>query len=280
MAEEQGAAAAAGADPVALGAAMARASSPAVDAELVSYLHDQRHHLHEQLNQIHLDVWEKKLGVLLRLATLLVGLVFAGALGLMVWDAAHSRGLIISPFSVPPSFKDRGLDGEVIASQVIDKLNHMTKSESSRSVQSYANNWGENIKVEIPETGVSIGELRDFLKDWLGHDIRITGEIYRTADGIAVTARTGGDEGATFTGKESDLDALLQQAAEHVYEVTQPYRYANYLDRNYNPVGLQDRLARAAAIYHRLIADDDPFERAWAWNGLGTLASAIIKTTG
>src|ERR1700749_3774933 len=156
MAEEQGAAAEAGADPIALGAAMGRASSPAVDAELVSYLHDQRHHLHEQLNQIHLDVWEKKLGVLLRLATLLVGLVFAGALGLMVWDAAHSRGLIIPPFSVPPSLKERGLDGQVIASQVIDKLNHMTKSESSRSVQSYANNWGENIKVEIPETGVSI----------------------------------------------------------------------------------------------------------------------------
>jgi len=277
MAEEQGAAAEAGADPVALGAAMARASSPAVDAELVSYLHDQRHHLHEQLNQIHLDVWEKKLGVLLRLATLAVGLVFAGGLGMMVWDAAHSRGLIITPFSVPPSLKERGLDGEVIASQVIDKLNHMTKSESSRSVQSYANNWGENIKVEIPETGVSIGELRDFLKDWLGHDIRISGEVYKTEGGIAVTARTSGEEGATFTGKEADLDTLLQQAAEHVYEVTQPYRYANYLDRNYNPVGLQDRLARAAAIYQRLIAGDDPFERAWAWNGLGTLAFRYHK---
>ena len=256
------------ADPVAISLALGGASRAKADA----YLDDQRHHLHEQLNQIHLDVWEKKLGVLLRLATLIVGLVFAGALGLMVWDAAHSRGLIITPFSVPPSLKERGLDGQVIASQVIDKLNHMTKSESSRSVQSYANNWGENIKVEIPETGVSIGELRNFLRDWLGHDIHISGEVYRTADGIAVTARTGGEEGATFTGKEGDLDALLQKAAEHVYEMTQPYRYANYLDRNYDPKGAGQRVAHATAIYHRLIAGDDLLEQAWAWNGLATLA--------
>jgi tetratricopeptide (TPR) repeat protein len=255
-------------DPVGTSLALGGASRAKADA----YLDDQRHHLHEQLNQIHLDVWEKKLGVLLRLATLVVGLVFAGGLGMMVWDAAHSKGLIITPFSVPPSLKERGLDGQVIASQVIDRLNHMTKSESSRSVQSYANNWGEDIKVEIPETGVSIGELRDFLKDWLGHDIRISGEVYKTADGIAVTARTSGEEGATFTGKEGDLDSLLQQAAEHVYEVTQPYRYANYLDRNYSPAGAAQRVAKATQIYRKLIAGDDPVERAWAWNGLGTLA--------
>ena len=58
-------------------------------------------------------------------------------------------------------------------------------------------------------------------------------------------------------------------------EVTQPYRYANYLDRNYDPNGLADRIARATAIYRKLIAGDDPLERAWAWNGLGTIAFRI-----
>ena len=205
------------------------------------------------------------------LATAVVGMAVAAGLGLMVWDAAHSKGLIIEPFSVPPDMAERGLTGEVVAGQMIDKLTTMTKSESSRAAQSYANNWGNNIKVEIPETGISIGELRNFLRDWLGHDIHITGEIYRTADGIAVTARTSGEEGATFTGKESDLDALVQKAAEHVYEVTQPYRYANYLDRNYDPKGLAQRIAKATEIYRKLIAGDDRKEQAWAWNGLATL---------
>jgi tetratricopeptide (TPR) repeat protein len=254
-------------DPAAVSLALTGASRPEADA----YLRDHRHHLHEQLNQIHLDVWEKKLGVLLRLATLCVGFAVAAGFGYLVWDAAHSKGLIIEPFSVPADLTQRGLSGEVIAGQMIDKLTAMTKSESSRAVQSYANNWGNNIKVEIPETGVSIGELRSFLREWLGHDIHMSGEIYRTATGIAVTSRASGEEGATFIGPESDLDALVQKAAEHVYEVTQPYRYANYLDRNYDPKGVAQRVAKATQIYRRLIAGDDPKEQAWAWNGLATI---------
>src|SRR5580698_7320999 len=85
-------------DPAGVALALTGASRAEADA----YLRDQRHHMHEQMNQLHLDIWEKKLGVLLRLATLVVGLGFALALGMMVWDAAHSRGLLIEPFSVPP----------------------------------------------------------------------------------------------------------------------------------------------------------------------------------
>jgi tetratricopeptide (TPR) repeat protein len=251
------------------------ALSGASRAKADAFLEDQRRHLHEQARhlreQLGLKLWELRMGVFLRLATLIVGLAVATGAGLMVWDAAHSKSLLIEPFSVPPDMAQRGLTGEVIATQMLDKLATMTATESSRAVQSYANNWGNNIKVEIPETGVSIGELERYLRGWLGHDIRISGEVYRTAEGIAVTARTGGDAGATYTGKESDLDALMKKAAEHVYEITQPYRFANYLDRNHDPNGAAQRVARATAIYRKLIAGDDPVERAWAWNGLGTI---------
>ena len=267
MAEDLPATAQEGIDPVATSMALSGASRAKADA----FLDDQRHHMHEQLKEIGLRLWELRLGVLLRLATLAVGLVLAAGVGLLVWDAAHSKGLIIEPFSVPPDMANRGVTGQVVAAQLLDRLAVLGTSEFSRSTQSYANNWGDNIKVEIPETGVSIGELRSFLREWLGHDIRISGEVYKTATGITVTARAGSD-GATFTGTQDDLDALIQKSAEHVFEATQPYRYANYLDRNYNPVGLQDRIIRATAIYHRLIAGPDPFERAWAWNGLGTIA--------
>ncbi len=82
------------ADPVALGMAMSRASSR-VDEELTGYLHDQRHHLHEQLKQLHLDIWEKFLGVFLRLATAVVGVAAAGAVAWLIWDASRSNGLLI-----------------------------------------------------------------------------------------------------------------------------------------------------------------------------------------
>ena len=259
-------------DAVAMGAAIARAGA-GVDAELNAYLRDQRQHMHEQLKQIHLDIWEKWLGVLLRVATLIVGLAAGAGAGMMVWDAAHSKGLIIEPFSVPPDLAARGLTGEVVAGQMLDQLIVMQDATiSGRSPQSYANNWGDNLKVEIPETGVSIGELQTFLKSWLGHDTHISGQVWRNQSGIAVTARTSGEAGATFAGAESDLPALIQQAAEHVYGVTQPYRYANYIV--YRSVVPNDaQRAQADAIYRKLVEGPSSRERAWAWNGLGTLAA-------
>ena len=259
-------------------------NDPSLRAAAAAFLHNQntlvdlqKHHLHVQLLPA---LWEKWLGVLLRVATACVGLGVAGMLCFLVWDAAHSWGLILEPFSVPADMAGRGLNGQVVASQVIDKLTSMMARESSRAAMSYASNTGDTIKVEIPETGISIGELRNFLREWLGHDTRISGEVFRTASGITVTARvSGGDAGASFTGSEADLDSLLQKAAEHVYEVTQPYRYANYLDRAYSAPDILDRAARATVIYRRLIAGNDPVERAWAWNGLGTIASAIHHDT-
>src|SRR4051812_30279131 len=86
----------------------------------------QKHHL---LKQFRMSQWEKRLGVFLRLATAVVGVAVATALSATVWDAAHSKGLIIEPFAVPPEMIDRGLSSEVIAGQVLDKLTQMTKTE-------------------------------------------------------------------------------------------------------------------------------------------------------
>ena len=106
------------ADPAALSLALSGASREEADA----FLRDQRHHIHEQLRQIHLDIFEKWLGVLLRLATLAVGVAAARLVGAAVWDAAHDDGLVIEAFSVPPDLAARGLTGEVIASQLLANL--------------------------------------------------------------------------------------------------------------------------------------------------------------
>ncbi len=249
------------ADPVAISLALSGASRAKADA----YLDDQRHHLHEQLKQIHLDIFEKWLGVALRLATLCVGLAAATGIGLMVWDAVQANGLLIEPFSVPPDMAAQGLTGQVVASQMLDQLSGIdSRTRSVRPPRSFANNWGKDIKVEIPETGVSIGEFRRFLREWLGNDIHITGEVWHTGDGIAISARTGGERGQAFSGPQSDLDTLVQKAAEHVYAQTQPYRYASYI-RN------QLRTAEARAAYLRLTESSSALERGWAWQGIATL---------
>ena len=81
--------------------AMSLALAGASRAEADAFLRDQRHCLAEQIKHLDLGIWEKRIGIALRLATLCVGLAVAGALGKMVWDAAQSKGLIMESFSVP-----------------------------------------------------------------------------------------------------------------------------------------------------------------------------------
>ncbi len=231
----------AGADPAAVALALGSASREKADAfldkqgtladeqrELVA---DQRHHLHVQLKQLYLGIWEKRLGVLLRIATAFTGLAIAAGLAFMVRDASQSSGFLIEPFSVPPDLAAKGLTGEVVAAKLLDHLSEMRNQTNALSrAQSYTNDRNQAaIKLEIPETGVSLNELDHFLREKLGHDIRITGEIIRTASGVSLTARVGPEGGESVTGLEADFDRLVQKSAEGVYRLTQGYRYGMYL---------------------------------------------------
>lgn len=184
------------------------------------------------------------------------------ALGTAMWSAANDSGLVVESFSVPPDLAGRGLTGEVVAAKLLDKLSSLqSQTVSSRAPTSYANNWGSDIKLQIPDTGVSIGEFNRSLHAWLGHQTRITGEVYRTPAGLAVTARAGNATSPTFTGSDADLDKLIRQAAESVYRATQPYRYAVFLAN----VG---RNKEAEAAYLDLIANGSAKDRAWAHIGI------------
>ncbi len=200
------------------------------------------------------------------LAIAIIALVALIVIASSVWMATHDGGLVIDAFNVPTDMAARGLTGQVVAAQLQDKLSAMqNQTSSARPAASYSNNWGDDIKVEIPDTGVSIGETYRYLAKWLGHQTHITGEVFRTDTGIAVTARTG-DDAVTVTGDANQLDGLLQQAAEAVYERTQPYRFASFL-RQRGP----SQFRRAIAIYQQLAVDGAPMDRLWAHVGLSAL---------
>jgi len=206
------------------------------------------------------------------IAVAFIVLAIAVLIGNAIWNAAHDRGLVIEAFQVPPDLASRGLTGEVVASQLLDRLTAMQNAtNSARPPQSYANNWGNDIKVQIPDTGVSIGEFNRYLQGWLGHETLIGGEVFRSANGVTVTARVSGNDSVSFSGPVASLDALLQRAAEHIYEQTQPYRYASYFMGDIvSAAGAQSNEARQ--VFTRLTVNPDPEERAWAWLGLSAIA--------
>ena len=259
-------------DPAAVALAFAGASREKADAFLddqCSLIADQRHHLLEQFKHLRLITLERRLGAALLMATAVIGIAIASGFGFMIWKASQANGLVIESFSVPPDIAGRGLSGQVVAGQFLDKLTDMhSKTRSSRGGKSYTSNWGESLKVEIPETGISVGEAYRFLVELLGHETHVTGVVYRTATGIAVTARTGSGVGEPFIGAEGDLDNLLQKSAEYIYGQTQPLRYAALLRQ-------QGKLNQSREILNKLVRSGSPVERAYAYNSLFIIQNTV-----
>jgi hypothetical protein len=150
---------------------------------------------------------------------------------------------------------NNGLTGQVVATQIQDRLAWMqANSDTIRASNSYRSSWGDDIKVQIPNTGVSIGEFYRYLAAWLGHETHITGEIVKTDRGLLLSVREGSNAAAVFSG--TDLATLVFKASEEIYKHTQPYRYTVFLgDMNRydeettaarDPVAARGRHARCA----------------------------------
>ncbi len=268
----------------AVGVAMHEASyDPGVAADVREFLREQTIVLRLQAEDLRredkLRHWSLrvhhisdvlKLSFELALASIFTVMMLGVAL--TVWSAAQEDGVVIEAFSVPPDMAAQGLTGQGVAAKLQDKLSAMqAATDSSRPATSYSNNWDGDIRVEIPDTGVSIGEFYRYLVSHLGHQTHITGEVYHIGNTIAVTARSGSDAGATVTGAEADFDSLTQQAAEQIYVRTQPYRHAIYLVETQSGHGGREA---GRAIFEELVANGSREDRIWGHVGLAYLVDS------
>lgn len=259
--------------PAAISIALDRTSAAgatAVDVEAAAFLRDQRRlinlqaeHLHEQrelqLGHLRVRRWKDRLSLSLQALAVTAGAVIAIGFATLAWQAHEDHGLLIDAFSVPPDLMADGLSGSVVAQRFLDKLNELqTATESDRPAATFQNNWGDDIKVEIPETGLKLGEVEKLLRDRFGSVSHVTGDVYKTSTGIAVTARLGDTPPRTFAGPRADLDLLLQQAAESVYRFNQPYRFSDYLEQH-------GRVEEGVAVISDLATNGPPNERGWAY---------------
>jgi len=195
------------------------------------------------------------------------GILLLVTAGFFVWDASRAQGVVIEAFAVPPDMAERGLTGPVLATQMLDRLTTMqSQTDSLRAASTYANDWGGDIAVEIPNTGVSIGEVRRYLREWLGDQTRLSGEVVRLTDGrIALTTRVGANPPTRSEGAEAELATLVQRGAEAIFGETQPYRYGVWL-------GKQGRAEEAVKTFEALTRSSDINDRLWASNGLASNA--------
>ena len=198
----------------------------------------------------------------------------------MAWSASRDHDLVVDAFSVPPDMAARGQTGLVVASQLLDQFGRL-QAQTQPTAQTedvYRLNVGENVRIEIPQTGISLGELDRYLRGWLGHEVHVGGEITHSPDGLVLTIRYAGRESVQVNGNEADFNGLMNKGAEGLYSIAQPLRFSDYLVT-------QGRLAQSLIILKRLAVTGSPMERAgaltsWAegvdFDGRGREALSII----
>jgi tetratricopeptide (TPR) repeat protein len=263
-----------GADAVAVAVALdAARHDPALSRATREYLDRQRHLVDLQIK--HFDEEHRlaiaatrrrglidRLRIGLQLLVAFIGAAVVIGLIAMVWSAINDRGVVIDAFSVPADLADRGYTGEAIAKRILDRLAELNRLSSTvRAANSYANSLGGTVKLEIPETGVSIGELSRMLHEWLGSTTHVGGEITRAGENVSVRIRVGEQYAVESTGPEADLETLVEDAATKIYARTQPYRYGYWLFRNSDNSG-------AASVFRALAVSGPRSERVWAFHGL------------
>jgi len=271
-----------GADARVEPASIALALSGASREEADAFLRRQRRLTDLQIEDIErenrLRHWTLRFGsvsavmkVAFEIALAVVVLAIASLIAFAIGTAAQDDGIVIEAFNVPQEMTAKGLSGQVIATQVQDRIAFIqSHADTLRAAGTFRNNWGNDIKVQIPDTGVSVGDAYRFLPGWLGHETHITGEVWHDAKGIALSARAGNEPARVFRGPESGLDSLITKVSENVYRQTQPYRYAVFLFQ-------QGRAAESISQTRQLALSGPAEDRGWARSRMPSCRQASFK---
>jgi len=229
-------------DAAATAAALDEArGDPALRPDLQAFFAAQRtlieaqtHHLGVQLRHLGLKIVGERLRVLLQLLTAVGVAGLLVVVGFIVFDAMDDHGLVIESFATAPALTARGLTGEVLADQMLGRIAAIRRLANANSitVSDDVRSGGGNaaVKLEIPETGLSLDQVQRFLHQALGHARRVTGAVRDDGQGhAAVEVQVSGGDPVTVEGASGDLDALMQQTAEKAFGVFDPVNYVLYL---------------------------------------------------
>jgi tetratricopeptide (TPR) repeat protein len=246
--------------------------------------HEARlHYLRGQAREV--DI--RRFGLRLRIGFQLFVALVATAIGIgaavMIRDAVTSRRVVIDPFDIAPNVPPQVPSGKIVAGGLLDELTGLQDATRSKVQRlDLSNAWASQVKLEVPETGVSLGELSRLLRGRFGHDVHIEGDLIETpAGGLALTVRGNGVPPRTVSGSATELEKLTKQAAEYVYSKSQPVRWAYYLQ---NAARAEEAIAFCRAALGSASKEDRPYLlNVWAnsidsTGGSPREALALVRT--
>jgi tetratricopeptide (TPR) repeat protein len=152
-----------------------------------------------------------------------------------IWlrSVLQARGIRVEPFSVSQNFAKKELSGEGVAELLVAKLNEAYAKVNSRHyVQSLNDDIADEIKIEIPETGTTFGDLNRYMRDLLGHETHIIGVVYESGEDltidVVVGTKTCQAARPSASGEKPDLDVMMEELSKCILAETQPYLGAIY----------------------------------------------------
>ncbi len=243
-----------------------------IQAEHLKDEHAARlHYLRGQAREVDLRRFGLRLRVGFQLFVALLAMAIGIGLVVMVRDAVTSRQVVVEPIRIPSTLAARGIDGAIVASGLLDELGRLQDvTRSSAAARGLTGAWTGDIKLDVPETGVSLGDISRLLRNRFGHDVRIEGDLVESpAGGLSLTVRGNGVPPKTFDGTTAELGKLTIAAAEYVYSKSQPGRWASYLNTH-------GRYEESIAFVRSAVASADPADRA----ALLTRWAVAVENTG
>ncbi len=200
-----------------------------------------------------------RIGLHAVIALVAIGIAIGAAV--MIHDAVGSRSVVIDAFDIAPNVAAQVPSGKIVAAGLLDVLTRIqAATRSGAEHRSLSSAWTNDIAIDVPETGISIGQLERTMKARFGHDQHIDGDLAQSeGGGLALTVRGTGILPKTFIGEARHLDKLLTQAGEYAYGQSQPGLFAAYLANN-------DRNDEAIRFSQTAYARADSSERPYVLN--------------
>jgi tetratricopeptide (TPR) repeat protein len=182
------------------------------------------------------------------IALIALGVLLAGIR--MIAEAMSDHSLVVEDFSVPSDFAARGVTPQALAEDLASRvaaIRATTNRHSLNYTSEVRADQAGTLKVQIPETGISIDELERFLHRWLGHQTVVNGELREEVGGaVSLILHIAGADPIVVSGTSTDLDLLVQAAAEKAFAVFSPGQDVVYL-------GAMGRVAEAYTAAQRYV---------------------------
>jgi tetratricopeptide (TPR) repeat protein len=213
--------------------------------------------LRNQLREENVRRLGLRLRVSFQLFLVLVATVIGIGVAILIRDAVTSRRVVVEPFDIAANVAARVPSGKIVAGGLLDELSRLqNETRSSAAARGLSGAWTSNIRLDVPEAGVSISDVSRLLKERFGHDVHIDGDLVETpTGGLALTIRGNGVPPKSFSGSAMELEKLTVEAAEYVYSKSQPVRWAYYLQ---NMGRHEEAIAFCRAAVGSASLDDQP----------------------